>query len=85
MIIFVCSFTRLGQLKVGDRVISINQVKMDGVTLQQALKLVQEAGNILDMEVGFDVNDAIVPSSGTFDVTLQKTDSLNLGITINGE
>ncbi len=33
----------------------------------------------------FDVQDAVVPTAGTFEVTLVKTASLNLGITINGE
>lgn len=46
---------RLGLLQVGDRVLSINGVRMEGVMLQQALKFVQEAGDIIEMEVEFDV------------------------------
>jgi len=45
----------LGLLQVGDRVLSINGVRMEGVMLQQALKFVQEAGDIIEMEVEFDV------------------------------
>ncbi|CAI8031684.1 Glutamate receptor-interacting protein 2 [Geodia barretti] len=74
-----------GVLQVGDRIISLNGVNVDGVaTAHQALKLVQEGGDVLDMEVIFDVTDAVVPTSGTFDVKMVKTSSLNLGITING-
>ena len=65
--------------------LAINEVKVDSCTLQQAVKLVAEAGNVIELEVTFDVQDAIVPTSGTFEVTLVKTASLNLGITINGE
>jgi C-terminal processing protease CtpA/Prc len=74
-----------GVLQVGDRIVSLNGVNVDGVaTAHQALKLVQEGGDVLDMEVIFDVTDAVVPTSGTFDVKMVKTSSLNLGITING-
>jgi C-terminal processing protease CtpA/Prc len=74
-----------GVLQVGDRIISLNGINVDGVaTAHQALKLVQEGGDELDMEVMFDVTDAVVPTSGTFDVKMVKTSSLNLGITING-
>ena len=57
---------------------------MEGVTLQQAVKLVQEANDIIDLEVMYNVTDAIVPTSGTFDVRMQRTSTLTLGITING-
>ena len=46
---------RLGLLQVGDRILSINGVRMEGVMLQQALKFVQEAGDVIEMEVEFDV------------------------------
>ena len=78
------SLSRLGQLQVGDQILAINGVRMEGVTLQQAVKLVQEAGDTIELEVMFNVNDAIVPTSGTFDVTMQRTSTLTLGITING-
>ena len=77
--------SRLGQLQVGDQIVAINGVRMEGVTLQQAVKLVQEASDVIDLEVVFNVNDAIVPTSGVFDVTMQRTSTLTLGITINGE
>ncbi len=57
---------------------------MDSCTLQQAVKLVKEAGHVIELEIMFDIQDAVVPSSGTFEVTLEKTASLNFGITING-
>ena len=40
---------------MGDRIIAINRVRTEGVTLHQAAKLVQEAGDVIDMEVEFDV------------------------------
>ena len=47
---------RAGVLQVGDRIISLNGVSVDGVaTAHQALKLVQEGGDHLDMEIVFDV------------------------------
>ena len=76
--------SRLGQLQVGDQILAINEVRMEGVTLQQAVKLVQEASDAVEMEVMFNVNDGIVPTSGTFEVTMQRTSTLTLGITING-
>ncbi len=76
---------RLGQLQVGDRVLAINRIKVDSCTLQQAVKLVKEACNMVELEIMFDVQDAVVPTAGTFEVTLVKTASLNLGITVNGE
>jgi len=72
-------------LQVGDQVLEINGVQMAGYTLQEALKLVQEAENILDLEIMYDVRDATPPTSGSFEVHLKKTGSLNIGITINGE
>lgn len=65
--------------------LSINGVKMAGYTLQEALKLVQEAENELDLEIMYEVRDASPPSSGAYEVQLKKTGSLNLGITINGK
>lgn len=71
-------------LQVGDQVLSINGIKMAGYSLQEALKLVQEADNEIELEVMYEVQDASSPSLGTFEVHLKKTCSLNLGITING-
>lgn len=71
-------------IQVGDQVLSINGIKMAGYTVQEALKLVQEAENELDLEIMYDVRDAAPPPSGSFEVHLRKTGSLNLGITING-
>ena len=46
----------LGQLQVGDRILTINEDHMEGASLQQAVKLVQEAGDYITMEVEFDVS-----------------------------
>ena len=76
---------RLGQMQVGDQVLSVDGMKVEGYSLQEVLKLVQEADNTVQMEIMFEVQDAIPPSSGTFDVHMKKkTASLNLGIRING-
>ena len=72
-------------MQVGDQILSINGIKMAGYSLQEALKLVQEADNEIELEVMYEVQDATPPSSGTFDVHLTKTCSLNLGVTINGQ
>ncbi len=34
---------------------AINGVRTEGVTLHQAVKLIQEAGDVIDMEVEFDI------------------------------
>ena len=61
---FLPSVPRAGVLQVGDRIVSLNGVNVDGVaTAHQALKLVQEGGDVLDMEVIFDV-------TGNLDTTL---------------
>ena len=52
---------------MGDRIIAINGVNVDGVaTAHQALKLVQEGGDHLDMEVVFDVTGKISIHSCTY-------------------
>ena len=48
----VCS---LGQIQAGDRVQAINGLHTEGLTLQQASKLIRESGNAVVMEVEFDV------------------------------
>ena len=51
-----CYYHSAGVLQAGDRILSINGVHVDGVaTAHQALKLVQEGGDQLEMEVEFDV------------------------------
>ena len=71
---------------------------MEGYSLQEAMKLVKEADDVLELEVMFEVQDAppsppIAGGAGGggaspptfFEVHMQKkTASLNLGITING-
>ncbi len=70
---------------MGDEVLGVDGIKMEGYSLQEAMKLVQEADNILTLEIKFEVHDSVPPNSGTFEVQLEKkTASLSLGITING-
>lgn len=45
----------LGQLQAGDRVWAINGCRTDGLTLQQASKLIREGGDSVVMEIEFDV------------------------------
>lgn len=53
--------TRLGQLKAGDKVLAINDVPMEGVTLHAALKLAHEMTEAVSMEIEFDVEGTIRP------------------------
>ena len=90
---------RLGQLKAGDRVLAINDVPMEGVTLHAALKIAHEMTEAVNMEIEIDVEgtvksylniikfipppDPIMPASGSFDMKLVKM-GMSLGITVNG-
>jgi hypothetical protein len=72
-------------LLVHDQVLSIDGTRMDGYSLQEAMKLVQEADNVIEMEIMFNVKESSPPTLGSFEVHLdKKVASLNLGITING-
>jgi C-terminal processing protease CtpA/Prc len=73
----------LGQLSVGDRILSINGVNVCNVSLDHASKLIHEAEDHLQLEIEFDVTESsVVPTSGTFDVNLIKCGFLKLGISI---
>lgn len=74
---------RLGQLKAGDRVLAINGISLEGVTLHTAIKLANEMKECIDMTVEFEVEDPVVPSAGNLDIKLVKI-GMSLGITING-
>lgn len=51
-------FFRLGQLKAGDRVLAINGISLEGVTLHTAIKLANEMKECVDMTVEFEVEGA---------------------------
>lgn len=46
---------RLGQLKAGDRVLAINSIALEGVTLHTAIKLANEMKECVTMTVEFEV------------------------------
>ena len=46
---------RLGQLKAGDRVLAINGISLEGVTLHTAIKLANEMKESVAMTVEFEV------------------------------
>ncbi|XP_019855523.1 PREDICTED: glutamate receptor-interacting protein 2-like [Amphimedon queenslandica] len=73
----------LGRLLEGDRILSINDESLSDASLDHASKLIKEADDTLNMEIEFDVVDSsVVPTSGTFEVSLLKTGFLNLGLSI---
>ena len=49
---------RLGQLKAGDKVLMINGVSLEGVTLHTAIKLANEMKECISMTVEFEVEGA---------------------------
>ena len=53
----------LGQIQAGDRVREINGCQTEGLTLQQASKLIREGGDAVDMEIEFDVAGVCIHSS----------------------
>ncbi|XP_066283945.1 glutamate receptor-interacting protein 1-like isoform X3 [Branchiostoma lanceolatum] len=73
---------RTGILQVGDRVLSINGMSTEELTLEEANQLLRESGLKCVLEVEFDVAESVVPSSGTFNIKLPKRAG-GLGITIN--
>lgn len=46
---------RLGQLKAGDRILAMNGISLQGVTLHTAIKLANEMKEYVTMMVEFDV------------------------------
>jgi len=69
---------RSGVLQVGDRVLSINGIRTEFMSVEEFYRAVYESGTSLRMEIEFDVTDSIVPSSGTFTVKLPRSE--NTGI-----
>ena len=67
---------RLGQLKVGDRVLAINRIRMNGVTLEQAVKIVHEAGDTISMEVEFNITGMGPPDTNSDSPSIKSNDTL---------
>ena len=92
-------FIRLGQLKAGDKILTINGISLEGVTLHTAIKLANEMKECVTMTVEFEVegtsfltihviscdhsSDPVIPKVGSLDIKLVKI-GMSLGITING-
>lgn len=79
---------RCGCLQTGDRILCVNH--QSNLTLQE-INAILEIGNEssagtakVTLQVGFEVADTIVPSSGIFTVKLAKRGP-GLGITITGK
>ncbi|XP_022917936.2 glutamate receptor-interacting protein 2 isoform X1 [Onthophagus taurus] len=72
---------RCGCLQTGDRIVSVNH--QSNLTVQEINSILEMAsdGSKIILQVGFDVADTIVPSSGVFTVKLVKRGG-GLGITI---
>ena len=72
---------------MGDRIIAINGVNVDGAaTAHQALKLVQEGGEQLDMEVVFDITGMYTPrptAGGIYTYTLCVISNSQRGLKIS--
>ena len=72
---------RCGLMQPGDRIISINQRSLEGLTVEEARQIIKETGSSLRIEIEFDVADTIILTSGVFQVKLLKK-NLDAGITV---
>ena len=76
---------RLGQLKVGDKILAINGISLEGVTLHTAIKLANEVKECIDMTVEFEVEGTSFSTINTIHVViLQILWSLMLVVWILG-
>jgi C-terminal processing protease CtpA/Prc len=88
---------RSGCIQKGDRIVSVNKLyNLDSNTLRQILgdfgvksnpnhyHNQPQITNWVELEIEFDMADAVVPSSGVFNVKLMKQNKCGLGITVNG-
>jgi C-terminal processing protease CtpA/Prc len=72
---------RCGLMQPGDRIISVNNQSLEGLSLEEARKMIKESGANLRLETEFDVADTIMLTSGVFQVKLVKK-NLDLGLTV---
>lgn len=80
---------RSGCIQIGDRIIAVNKMyNLEVNTIRQLLGDLSSrpmgVANWLELEIEFDMADAVVPSSGVFNVKLIKNGKSGLGITVNG-
>uniref|UniRef100_A0A182IZY9 PDZ domain-containing protein n=1 Tax=Anopheles atroparvus TaxID=41427 RepID=A0A182IZY9_ANOAO len=88
---------RSGCLQKGDRIVAVN--KMCNLDANAARQILGDFGpvtaanhyhnqpqtsNWVELEIEFDMADAVVPSSGVFNIKLLKQSKCGLGITVNG-
>lgn len=85
---------RSGCIQTGDRIVAINKMySLDAAAMRQLL----EGGssnravngnsapaNWLELEIEFDMPDAVVPSSGVFSVKLLRAGKCGLGLSVSG-
>ncbi|KAI6661176.1 glutamate receptor-interacting protein 1 [Oopsacas minuta] len=74
-----------GVLMEGDHILTINDHPIQSTV--QCQQLIQDSimqNKILDLLVELDVNEAVTPSSGTFNIKLMRSGLPSLGITLNG-
>ena len=90
----------MGQLKAGDKILTINGISLEGVTLHTAIKLANEMKECVTMTVEFEVEGMltvnmihVISCDHSSDPIVPKVGSLDitlvkigmsLGITING-
>ncbi|XP_062700222.1 glutamate receptor-interacting protein 2 isoform X2 [Aedes albopictus] len=88
---------RSGCLSKGDRILAVNKMyNLDANTIRQVLgdfgsktaanhyHNQPQTTNWVELELEFDVADAVIPSSGVFNIKLIRQNKCGLGITVNG-
>ncbi|XP_065078227.1 glutamate receptor-interacting protein 1 [Ochlerotatus camptorhynchus] len=88
---------RSGCLQKGDRILAVNKMyNLDANTIRQILgdfgsktaanhyHNQPQTTNWVELELEFDVADAVIPSSGVFNIKLIRQNKCGLGITVNG-
>lgn len=75
---------RCGLMQPGDRIITVNQRSLEGLSVEEARQIIKESGTTLRIEIEFDVADTIMLTSGVFQVKLLKK-NLDLGIVVECE
>ncbi|EDV91840.1 glutamate receptor-interacting protein 1 [Drosophila grimshawi] len=84
---------RSGCMQSGDRIVAINKMySLDAAAMRQLLEgrpgngtaVLPTAANWLELEVEFDMPDAVVPSSGVFNVKLLRAGKCGLGLSVSG-
>ncbi|XP_016967952.1 glutamate receptor-interacting protein 1 isoform X2 [Drosophila biarmipes] len=84
---------RSGCIQAGDRIVAINKMySLDAAAMRQLLEGGSSRGggnvgtpaNWLELEIEFDMPDAVVPASGVFSVKLLRAGKCGLGLSVSG-